>query len=241
MVQISSRDNQIQSHLSICNHMSDEIIYHRRHLPHYYLRDAVYFVTFCLAGSLPRVRVLDLTSERRALKGRKEIGSFHSRPQVESFEGYIKDLEWIDKILDRANSQVLWLADPRVANIVSDALRERDTKEYDLAAFSIMPNHVHVVFGLGHHGLFEQDGQINNLSYKTPSKILGSLKRYTAKEANRVVARTGKFWQDESYDHVVRDEKEFESIVQYTVNNPVKAGFVENWHEWKWTYSKFDM
>ncbi len=68
-----------------------------------------------------------------------------------------------------------------------------------------------------------------------------SLKRYTAYEANQILGRSGAFWQHESYDHFARDEKELERIIKYVLYNPVKAGLVDDWKSWKWTYCKYDM
>jgi REP element-mobilizing transposase RayT len=65
-----------------------------------------------------------------------------------------------------------------------------------------------------------------------------SLKRRTATESNRVLQRRGQFWHRESYDHIVRDEKELNRIRNYVLNNPVKAGLVERWQDWPWTYCK---
>ena len=67
-------------------------------------------------------------------------------------------------------------------------------------------------------------------------RIMQSLKRYTARQANKVLERKGAFWQAESYDHVVRDADELVRIVQYVINNPVKAGLVSYWEAWPWTY-----
>ncbi len=64
------------------------------------------------------------------------------------------------------------------------------------------------------------------------SSIMHSLKSYTAHEANKILKRSGTFWQSESYDHWVRDEDELERIVNYIAGNPVKAGLVEKPHEW---------
>ncbi len=72
-------------------------------------------------------------------------------------------------------------------------------------------------------------------------RTLQSLKAYTAREANDVLHRAGAFWQHESYDHVIRDGKEMDRIVWYVLNNPVKAGLVQDWKIWKWTYCKYDM
>ena len=61
-----------------------------------------------------------------------------------------------------------------------------------------------------------------------------SLKRFTAKEANRILFRTGQpFWQDESYDSAVRDDAEFRRIANYIEMNPVRAGLVEKPEDWE--------
>jgi REP element-mobilizing transposase RayT len=221
--------------------MPNDPTYYRRHLPHYHLPNAVYFVTFCLAGSLPRVRVLELAEEHRSVISTNKGELPRSRANEGPATSYLQNLEWLDKVLHEAIQNARWLSDPRVAEIVSQALKIRDAKEYGLVAYTIMPNHVHVVFGIGDHGFFEHKGQIDNLSYKSPARIIGSLKRYTAKESNLILGRKGAFWQDESYDHVVRNGKELDTIVSYVLNNPVRAGFVKEWQNWKWSYSRFEL
>jgi hypothetical protein len=78
--------------------------------------------------------------------------------------------------------------------------------------------------------------QHNNLSRGALSLILFSIKRYTAREANKILGRKGAFWQHESYDHVVRDGNELSRIIRYVKENPVKAGLVNDWKDWKWSY-----
>src|SRR5713226_1680660 len=83
-----------------------------------------------------------------------------------------------------------------------------------------MSNHVHVLL----------------LPGVSPSRLLQSLKGATAREANRMLGRTGEtFWQAESYDHWVRDAKERERIVAYIENNPVKAGLVKRAEDYCWS------
>lgn len=72
--------------------------------------------------------------------------------------------------------------------------------------------------------LLEADGDYHSIAV-----IMHSLKRYTARESNRLLGREGQFWQHENYDHVVRDEAELNRIVRYVLNNPVNAGWIENW------------
>jgi putative transposase len=83
-----------------------------------------------------------------------------------------------------------------------------------------MPNHVHTL-----------------LTAVVPlPKLTKSLKGITAKRANAVLGLTGKpFWQEESYDHVVRDKAEFEKIWRYIEENPVRAGLVGNASEYRWS------
>jgi len=64
------------------------------------------------------------------------------------------------------------------------------------------------------------------------AKILHSVKSYTANQANRLLGRSGRFWQDESYDHWVRNDTELARIVDYIAANPVRANLVEEPKDW---------
>jgi putative transposase len=46
------------------------------------------------------------------------------------------------------------------------------------------------------------------------------------------------FWQEESYDRLVRDEQEFERVRSYVENNPVRAGLVRRAEEFQWSSAK---
>jgi len=83
-----------------------------------------------------------------------------------------------------------------------------------------MPNHVHMLM---------------TAAVPLP-QLTKSLKGITAKRANIKLALTGKtFWQEESYDHVVRQEREFQSIRNYIEENPVRAGLVCQAGEYRWS------
>ena len=118
---------------------------------------------------------------------------------------------------------------------------------YRLDAYCIMSNHVHVVFtplviesSRTDANSAENTAQTKDLCYNTLSTIMQSLKGYTARKANRLLGRNGVFWQPESYDHVVRDANEWQRIVTYVLNNPVKAGLVDRWEKWQWNYCRLD-
>jgi putative DNA methylase len=115
----------------------------------------------------------------------------------------------------------LWLYDPRVAEVVEKTLVfGAETREwYSLWAYVIMPNHVHVLL---------------DPSAELP-RITQWLKGRTARVCNRILNRTGPFWQDESYDHWMRCYDELEETARYIENNPVRAGFVAFPDQWRWS------
>ena len=146
-----------------------------------------------------------------------------------------------ERILHKMEGGDSWLKDDVIAEIVSEALHKRDGEVYRLDAFCIMPDHVHVVFAPHLIGAELEEvlvpGHVEFLSECPPlERIMQSLKGWTARKANAVLQRRGPFWESESYDHVVRNDEEFFRIVAYVLNNPVKAGFVRDWRDWRWTY-----
>ena len=101
-------------------------------------------------------------------------------------------------VLDMASSGPLYLRMPAVAAVVQNAIMYRDGREYELHAYVVMPNHVHLLV----------------TPLRELPEIMQSLKRHTAREANRILGLTGRaFLQDESYDRSVRNDMEFGRIV----------------------------
>ena len=141
-----------------------------------------------------------------------------------------------DALLDGTTEGNRWLAIPKVADLVTESIRYRDGKEYDLFAYCVMPNHVHLLIRL--LDLSEKVSRRGSSRYLL-ANVLENLKWYTALKANKILSRSGAFWQHESYDHVVRDDVELERIVRYILNNPVKAGLVRDWDSWKWSNCKW--
>ncbi|MGB3903381.1 MAG: transposase [Anaerolineae bacterium] len=205
-------------------------LFHLRHLPHIQPPGATLFVTFRLTESIPAQARRQLVAEAEQGEARlARIMEPHERARQAYLEQRRLFARW-DSALDTAGAGPLWLSDPGVADMVGEALHHPDGRVYDLDAFCIMPNHVHVVFA----PLPKGDGTYHGLS-----AIMHSLKRYTARRANLLLGRRGAFWKDESYDHVVRDEAELQRVVAYVLDNPVKAGLVQHWQEWRWTYCEY--
>ena len=99
------------------------------------------------------------------------------------------------------------LRDERLRKIVVESLEYGAGKDYYISAYVVMPNHVHI--------LFQPTGE------KTLDRILHSIKSYTATAINRLTGHTGRLWQRECYDRIVRDEEEYKYYRAYIKNNPV--------------------
>jgi putative DNA methylase len=193
----------------------------------------MHFVTFRLAGTLPREVLDDLKRRKELLLQRRPadltVGQHRARTHKQLFAAY-------DKYLDNQRD-IVWLSDPRIAALVRSSLYHLHAKKYYLLAYTIMPNHVHVLFlpletsspaadpEEAEPGESEDGGS-------PLSSILHSLKSYTAHQANKILGRQGEFWQHESYDHWVRDEDELERIVLYINANAVAAKLAPSPHDW---------
>ena len=129
---------------------------------------------------------------------------------------------WIDRYLDTTRVGPLFLKQAAIAGLVVRAIRfgAVDLGHYKLQAFAVMPNHVHLLV----------------LPEVSPRQFMQTLKGFTAREANKVLGRTGEpFWQREYYDHWVRDAKEHTKIISYIENNPVQAGLVQSPEDYRWS------
>jgi putative transposase len=224
---------------------------YQRNLPHIQPEGAELFSTFRLANTLPRPLLDQWKEDKKRLVAAVE----RSRDPVErSRRQAALNRAWfsrMDHCLDRAQNGPLWLREPRVAQMVANALHHLDGKKYDLIAYSIMPNHVHSTFiplftaPLGRASLPDRTtehekaparGRNAGESCHSLASIMHSLKGYTASRCNRLLGRTGPFWEHESFDHWVRDEAEESRIVEYILNNPVKAGLAKSWQDWPWNF-----
>jgi len=128
----------------------------------------------------------------------------------------------MDRLLDRSRSGPLHLRRREIADLVVAAVQDGQNKfqRYLLHAFVVMPNHVHMLV--------------------TPrlvaTKWLAPLKGFTAYRSNQLLDSHGQaFWQDESYDHLVRSPEEFDRIRVYIEQNPVAAGLVFDAEEYAWS------
>ena len=131
-----------------------------------------------------------------------------------------------ERLLEKNPNGPLWLLNQRVAECVEAAMLRGQSKlgQYRILAYVVMPNHVHLLIA-------------PNVTLR---RITNGLKGVTARDANRILKRTGKrFWQDESFDRWVRNDAERIRIIAYIENNPVKANLTKRPEDWLWSSAKW--
>ncbi len=195
--------------------------FHTRNvLPHLKREGGSYFVTFRLSGTLPAEVLEQLKRERELIVAQavaaKRPLTWHEHEEL--FRWYSTR---VDAYLDAGQGKC-FLRQPAVADLVADALRFFVGQRYELKAWVVMPNHLHVV--------------VWPKPPHTLSEILHSWKSYTGTLANKLLARVGQpFWQEESYDHLVRDDTDMARCCEYTLMNPVNARLCTRPEDWKWS------
>jgi len=177
-------------------------------LPHWSCDNAIYHVSFRLSDSIPVSKRDEWLREREDIfANARRQGRALSEPEQKRLQ-YLYS-EKIETYLDSGQGEC-WLAGAEIAAIVENALKHFDGQRYRLHTYSVMPNHVHVI--------------VEPVNGNELEAIIHSWKSFTANEANKALKRSGRFWQHEPYDHIIRNEREYCFQLQYVWDNPDKAG-----------------
>jgi len=214
-------------------------IYHKNRMPHIRPIGATFFITMRLGDSLPQhiVREMKMEFERKKAEIILDHPDDHKHliynEQKRFFAKY-------DHQLDDKPYGECYLQQPEAAKAIIDELERLDGEYFDLQAYCIMPNHLHLLVdtSIQLHG---KDVDESNLDehYTQLNIILKKFKGRSARYANQAIGRSGNFWQKDSYDHYVRDEKEWNNIANYILDNPVKAGLAKQQSDWQYSYYKY--
>ena len=184
-------------------------VHKRNRLPHWHAQNVAYFVTFNLFDAIP-LPVLERLALERKLR-MAELERLKQRATAAEIHGIDRRIrELAEEALDEGNGSC-FMRDLRIAQMIANAIAYFNGTRYCLQAWCVMPNHVHVVLSANDR----LDG------------IVHSWKSFTAKEANRLLNRDGKFWQDDYFDRMIRTPQELERTIRYVLENPMKAGLVD--------------
>jgi valyl-tRNA synthetase len=190
------------------------------YLPHWMQAGSTYAVNFRLADSIPASILEGWRDKRNRITQQiTQQGREPTRQELIDIDHLYS--ERVESYLNAGQGKC-HLKDERIAQLVQNALKHFNGQRYDLIAWVIMPNHVHVI--------------VRPYEGEELSQILHSWKSYTATKANEILGLSGTFWQSEYYDHLIRDEEDFYHQVSYIVGNPSSAGL----EEWPWVGIEMD-
>lgn len=133
-------------------------------------------------------------------------------------------LKALDDILDVGNHIDVNLSKTENISIIVNSIRFWEGKKLKNFAICVMPNHVHWVLELYSS---DENGEVVWLD-----DILKSVKQFSSTQINKSENRLGKLWQKECWDTTIRDNRHLYKAIEYTRNNPVKAGLVKDWRDW---------
>jgi len=187
----------------------------RGRLPHWEVEDGRYFVTIHLAGAIPkqgedRIQAISAELHQRESRTSNDAG-------LPLMRTIFREMEmWLDQA--EGNSM---LNIPAVADVVTEAIHYRiKSNHWHVFEFVIMPNHIHMFLSV-------QQG--------TLKESIEDFKRWTGHQTAKLIdLPNGRFWQDEWFDHWSRSDEQDERIIRYIRNNPVTAGLVQKYIEWKY-------
>ena len=98
---------------------------------------------------------------------------------------------------------------PDLSQIVADALLHFDGDRYRMSDFIVMPNHIHLMAAFPSSDAMKEQ--------------CDSWLHFTAVQINRATGESGKFWQQEPFDHLVRSAEQYDYVRRYIADNPAKA------------------
>jgi putative transposase len=186
-------------------------------LPHWFQPGVTYFITWRTDDSVPR-DVINLFQRRRddwlrrngitphKRRWSAQLEELPERKQKEFHDAFSREfLAYLDR---GYGACVLKRAD--LAAIVAESLRHFDGQRYHLGDFIVMPTHIHLLTCL----LGDTDVEAQCYSWK----------KYTAMQINRALGQAGRFWHEESFDHLVRTPEQFDYLRRYIADNPNEAG-----------------
>lgn len=195
---------------------------YRRHLPHQIPEHTPIFLTWNLKGAFPAdvAEELQALDQQALLEPKRENETSAERRERLAKQRFARR----DAYLDSRKNGPLYLQEPAAAKFVEDAILFGVPERYELYAWCVMGNHVHL--------LLTPIWELKDISK--------GIKGYTARQINDLQNAIGRpFWQDESYDHWSRDDDELMRIIAYIENNPVKAGLCPKSEDWPWSSARF--
>ena len=188
----------------------------QRGLPHWSQAGTLSFLTWRTWDSIPKPVLPVLLAERS-----QWLAAHGIDPKVDDWRAHLQSLDFTSQqqfrrlVSDRWNEQLdnchgaCHLRKREFAQVIEDSLLHFDGDRCEITDFVVMPNHVHLI------AAFPDETAM--------LKQCASWKHYTATQINRMLNRTGRLWQQDGFDHLIRSAEQFEMLRGYLADNPKRA------------------
>ncbi|RYG21387.1 hypothetical protein EON82_18925 [bacterium] len=190
-----------------------------RSLPHWTSDGIPNFVTMRRGDALPAALVQEYWDEISFLVGALERRLGREATEFERSDIRRKCAGRVERYLDAGHGSCV-LKNPIAASIAQKSITMYDGGRYDLHAWCVMHNHAHLI--------------LTPLNGWSLEKITYDMKHGSSRLINRAIGRRGRLWQNESFDHLVRNEVRLERFTKYVLDSPLKAGL----HDWPFVGSR---
>jgi putative transposase len=212
---------------------------YKQRLPHIQPVGAAFFVTFRLFGSVPKSDILTLKEKYEKKINEIKIQKFDAHQQnLKIFNLRKQYLVEYDALLHKINSGPMHLSDSNLREILQQQLHRFDNELYSLICYCIMSNHVHILIDTSIQLSEISDDYQIDMNYKQLDVIMKKIKGPSAWYSNKYLNKHGQFWERESFDIYIRNEKMLQNVISYILENPVKARMVEKWDDYPGNYLK---
>ena len=177
-------------------------------MPHWTVERAIYHICFRLSDSVPVEKQREWEEERKAFAAKRKAGVPLSEDDVKRLR-YLYS-EKIEQYLDSGYGSCLLRGDGVLA-VVRDTIFYNNGKTYQLHAYGIMPNHIHIC--------------VEIFAAQDMAKVVQAWKSTLAHRINRLLGRTGELWQEDYYNHIIRSAKEYAYQMKYIRDNDGVEGW----------------
>lgn len=207
-----------------------------------------FFITARLAGTIPKYNHSKdsvITDNDKLVN--KAAENRKSSKSILDYSLFRK----IEESLHSPENKIQYLAEPEIAELVSDSIKFFDGKKFNLIAFTILSNHFHIIAEpisinfidkertkkvLNDGSDAEMQQQEGSVTFVEVENIMRSIKDFTENRANELLGRKGEFWENESFDYAVGDKETLLEIIEYILDHPVKAGLCDSPEHYPWNY-----
>ncbi|MGK7393386.1 MAG: transposase [Candidatus Cyclobacteriaceae bacterium M3_2C_046] len=187
------------------------------------INSSKFFFTFSLKESLPQDSINLLEREYTQVQNRLDVKNSSSG----KFDK-VKSLFFgrLDNMLDRAITVSSLLSNPEIANSLQKKLHEMDNISFHLICYTILPNHFH---------LLVEPLDNKQKTIKQINRIITDVKEQTTPVLTTFYG-PDKHWNRDSFADILTDNQQMVHMISYTLNNPVKAGLINYWKDWPWSF-----